>query len=400
MTIEVINTGSAPNDGTGDSLRTSFTKTNNNFSYLNSVFSGTGNISANSLTVTGNIILGDTLTFVPSGAALQYGGTANSYVQLVMQNKSSLTNASTDFVATADNGNDSSYFVDLGIASSTYYYAGYDSILPNDSYLIANGGNLLINAGSSGKAIKFVVGGSNTGNVVGQISNTAWVVSPTTESTSYATGALQVAGGVGVAGNLYVSGNIAGPVVASELTVSSATDVVILSTGNISLSSSGNLTLTTGNIVTPANYVSSGTITTGNLSASNLTLTDANATISSTGSGFTLAGIKSLSHTGSVNFGTNTTSVTAHFLSNTQSRAVFDINSNVTVTFGGTISPGYEKFLAFRNKASTTANIILPTANNNKGTTIIPVAGNVVASIWMISTDTTAANVIMTVINN
>jgi hypothetical protein len=34
MSIETINVGSAPNDGTGDSLRTSFIITNNNFSYL------------------------------------------------------------------------------------------------------------------------------------------------------------------------------------------------------------------------------------------------------------------------------------------------------------------------------------------------------------------------------
>lgn len=34
MALEVINVGSAPNDGTGDALRTAYTKCNNNFAEL------------------------------------------------------------------------------------------------------------------------------------------------------------------------------------------------------------------------------------------------------------------------------------------------------------------------------------------------------------------------------
>jgi hypothetical protein len=413
MAIEVINTGSSPNDGTGDSLRTSFTKTNNNFSYLNSVFSGTGNISANSLTVTGNIILGTPLTFTPSGAALQYGATANAYTQLVMQNKSPLTNASTDFVATADNGTDSSYFVDLGIASSSYYYPGYDAILPNDSYLIANGGNLLLNAGSTGKAIKFVTGGSNNSNIVGQINDTAVTFNQTTISTSTGTGALQIAGGAGIAGNLNVGGTTSttGGLMAAGTFSGTYSDGIILDyttgTGRISVGAADGFALynsglagyalmtisNTGNVVTTGNISS-----TGNLTAANLTLNAANSTIS--GSSLFLSGIKSVSYVGSNTFGSNTSSTTLHFLPNVTSRASFDINSNITVSFGGTINAGIEKFTAYRNKSATTANIILPTANNNKASNVIPVAAGAVASIWMVSVDSTAANVIMTVINN
>lgn len=54
MTIETINVGTSPNDGTGSSLRTSFIICNNNFSYLNAITSNfTGNLSAN-ITSTGN----------------------------------------------------------------------------------------------------------------------------------------------------------------------------------------------------------------------------------------------------------------------------------------------------------------------------------------------------------
>ena len=46
-TFANINTGTAPNDGTGDSLRESFRTTNNNFSILNSIVADSGNITAN-----------------------------------------------------------------------------------------------------------------------------------------------------------------------------------------------------------------------------------------------------------------------------------------------------------------------------------------------------------------
>ena len=35
MAIEIINVGSAPNDGQGDPVRTAYIKTNNNFTELN-----------------------------------------------------------------------------------------------------------------------------------------------------------------------------------------------------------------------------------------------------------------------------------------------------------------------------------------------------------------------------
>lgn len=51
-TFANINTGTTPNDGTGDSLRQSFRTTNNNFSILNSIVTDSGNITAN-ITSTG-----------------------------------------------------------------------------------------------------------------------------------------------------------------------------------------------------------------------------------------------------------------------------------------------------------------------------------------------------------
>ena len=111
--------------------------------------------------------------------AADYTGNTNSFLQVRIKNSNSGTNASSDFVAEADNGDDGSYYVNLGINSS-----GYTNYLgaTNDAYLYVQGGsnaaagaNLYIgtvttNASYSGK-INFVVG-TNI-NVVATISSNA-----------------------------------------------------------------------------------------------------------------------------------------------------------------------------------------------------------------------------------
>ena len=101
----------------------------------------------------------------------QFTGNVNSYIQINMQNLSNGEFASSDFVATADNGNDIQNFIDMGIASTTYNYPGYGAIAPNDGYVIVNGGDLLINAGSPAKSINFAAGGSDAEHIVGTWGN-------------------------------------------------------------------------------------------------------------------------------------------------------------------------------------------------------------------------------------
>jgi hypothetical protein len=101
----------------------------------------------------------------------QFTGNVDSYIQINMQNLNNGTSASSDFVATADNGNDTQNFIDMGIASTTYSYPGYGAIAPNDGYVIVNGGDLLLNAGSESKSINFATGGSNTEHIVGTWGN-------------------------------------------------------------------------------------------------------------------------------------------------------------------------------------------------------------------------------------
>ena len=106
----------------------------------------------------------------------QFTSDIDSYAQVNMQNLHQGQYASSDFVVTADNGSDTENFGDFGIANSNYSYPGYEAILPNDTYLIANGGNLILNAGSDTKNISFVAGGSDISNVVGTWSNVALTV--------------------------------------------------------------------------------------------------------------------------------------------------------------------------------------------------------------------------------
>lgn len=101
----------------------------------------------------------------------QFTGNVDSYIQINMQNLNNGPYASADFVATADNGTDTQNFIDMGIASTTYNYPGYGAIAPNDGYVIVNGGDLLLNAGSEGKVINFATGGSDSGNIVGSWGN-------------------------------------------------------------------------------------------------------------------------------------------------------------------------------------------------------------------------------------
>jgi hypothetical protein len=114
-------------------------------------------------------------------AFVQVYANINSYSQVVHQNLNSGPRASSDFVATANNGDDFTYFVGMGISSNTYNFPGFGVIKPNDAYLLAVGnnasgpsignvGNLVI--GSTNGNIKFFVGAAEDANVITQINST------------------------------------------------------------------------------------------------------------------------------------------------------------------------------------------------------------------------------------
>lgn len=130
--------------------------------------------------------------------ALVARGSVNNYFQLNIKNNSNGATASSDVVATADNGSESINYVDLGINGSGY--TGGVMGDANDAYLYNLGQDLLIGAGSSGRELYFLTGGTSqatnrrmhingTGSVT--INNTLNV-----GSTTAATSTFQVTGSV------------------------------------------------------------------------------------------------------------------------------------------------------------------------------------------------------------
>jgi hypothetical protein len=154
----------------------------------------TSNIVAN----TSGIFFGDTVTGnsaifagVPSFTTLgtnvvaQFSGNVNSYSQINFENINSGNRASTDYIATADNGTDTTNYADFGINSSTFNdpvnYPGYG---PNDSYVHNHGGNLILNPESAGKTIVLMVGGTASSNVVATVSSTGVAVTGNVSATT------------------------------------------------------------------------------------------------------------------------------------------------------------------------------------------------------------------------
>ncbi len=86
-------------------------------------------------------------------------GNLNNYLQLNIQNLNSGTGASSDVVATADNGNELINYVDMGINSSGNTSAIMGSA--NDAYLYTAGNNFLIGTGTAAKALIFLTGGTS-----------------------------------------------------------------------------------------------------------------------------------------------------------------------------------------------------------------------------------------------
>jgi hypothetical protein len=86
-------------------------------------------------------------------------GSINNYLQLNIQNNSSGTNASSDVVATANNGDATTNYVDMGIKGS----GNTSNVMggANDGYLYTMGNNFLIGTGNASKSLIFMTGGTS-----------------------------------------------------------------------------------------------------------------------------------------------------------------------------------------------------------------------------------------------
>lgn len=115
----------------------------------------------------------------PNGE-IQIDSNINSYSQVIFINHSPGTNASTDYVATNNIGNDGSNYIDMGINSNTYANTDYAVSQANDGYLYVNGGNLVIGTQSGDNVISFFTGGTSaTSYIRAQVVDTGLVMKNT-----------------------------------------------------------------------------------------------------------------------------------------------------------------------------------------------------------------------------
>lgn len=137
----------------------------------------------------GNLDIRDDVNVAQSlpNVFMQITGNVDSYLQTSLQNLSTDTSASGDIVVTADNGSDSTYYIDMGIDGSNYsdpaffgdvstkndgylYVAGYDATGPSTG----NVGNLIL--GSTNGLVKTFVGNIAQANVVTTASESGFTV--------------------------------------------------------------------------------------------------------------------------------------------------------------------------------------------------------------------------------
>ncbi len=103
----------------------------------------------------------------------QFAGSSDNYLQLNLQNNSG--NGSGDIVITANNGTDSTYYIDMGLNGSSYNYDGFTYANPLDGYLIVQGdtsatpgGNLVIGTTTPNKNVSILLGSIDSSGIIAQ----------------------------------------------------------------------------------------------------------------------------------------------------------------------------------------------------------------------------------------
>lgn len=214
-----------------------------------------GIVYANSGIFYGDAVTGNNAAFagIPgftqlgSNVVMQFAGNVNSYSQINFQNINSGNLASTDYIATADNGDDTNYYVNMGINSSTFDDpVNYPGFYPNDSYIHNHGGNLILNPETAGKEIVMMVGGTDITNVVATIDANGVDVTGLISATGNITGGNIISNGSISGTSLSVTGNI----VADNVTILSSTaNCILFSDENNTVATTSNLTFNGSNLV-------------------------------------------------------------------------------------------------------------------------------------------------------
>jgi hypothetical protein len=236
-------------------------------------------------TVDGNLGVGTApttypLTVVSSSTATtgltnviaDFTANTNSYSQINTRNASNGASASSDIIATADTGTDTTNYIDLGINNSAYSVVGWTVNGALDGYLYTSDTNLSIGAASN-KYVSIFTGGTLAANERLRVTGIGSVGIGTTNPTQ----TLHVQGNARITGGLYDSNNNVG-----------AASSVLISTGagvSWSAPSSGGATLNnspSGTYYPTMSSAISGSFSTAFISSTALTFTTSTGALSAT----------------------------------------------------------------------------------------------------------------------
>ena len=187
----------------------------------NSLYFRTNNTQAMVVDNNGNVGIGASPTFktgtdaekllidagtTSSNTVLNAVGSINDFLQLNVQNNNNGTSASTDIVATANNGTDTKSYIDMGI-NSQGYNTGTSALLngSNTAYLYATGRDFYIGNGATGRNLIFFT--NNTGTTAGDGDEAMRIAANGNigiNTTSTSTYRLNVSGSIGASG-YYIS---------------------------------------------------------------------------------------------------------------------------------------------------------------------------------------------------
>ena len=255
MSQEIINVGSAPNDGLGDPIRTAFIKTNNNFSQLfatssisNSIGNGSSTVSvptANGaiiMTVSGNT----SATFFTTGVSLTGNvtsgniNTVNLYANYLHGDGSNINfNAVSGNIIPAGNavyslGNATNQWKDLYVSNSTIYLGNIP--LTGTSNTLSFAGNDLVSANTPINGNLSVTGNvyggrlfTSTGVISTAFPNTVMSIGNTNPSTIFMGSNANITmgnvskqttinGNTSIVGNLSTTGNIVAGNIGNSIT--------------------------------------------------------------------------------------------------------------------------------------------------------------------------------------
>jgi hypothetical protein len=344
----------------------------------NLVVTGTTTITGNIQQVSGNsgAFYGDAFGFgalytgISTGYAnlpatvLQVSANYPDYAQVNFQNINSGSGASADYIITADNGTNTTYYVDLGMASSTFDGLSANAlgnvVSANDAYLYTfgngagqNGGNLIVGAGTDGKVLKLIAGGGTTDNVIATVANTGLTVSGVISASGNINGVNINAGtqisaaGIVYGSNFYTIGQVSagGNITGANLVATANVIGSNITTAGL-VSAAGNVQA--GNIRTAGNISATGNVT-GTYLVGNVVLNTVNIALGSNSGANSqgASGVAVGNTAGAVNQGTNAIAIGTLSAGNvgtqaTSSNAFIDgstltILGNITGTFASTM---------------------------------------------------------------